>query len=162
MGIHKGGDTDCQVCEALDLPVAEIEIGGDDEWITVDDLGGRPLCHLQLVKGGKMIVTIEHLEQAQACREAIETFRVLFWGPVEVTEENLKKAQEAGLDLNWWIQHCVPEILEAYLAQRQPLFEAYLAQRRPLLEAYEAQIQPLWAAYEAEVRRLILTLLQGG
>lgn len=55
-------------------------------------------------------LTAQMLIDKRACPKGCERYRTLFGDdPVEVSLQNLKKADEVGLDLNWFAEHFAPK-----------------------------------------------------
>ncbi len=52
------------------------------------------------------VVTISWLLQHGACRGQVDNFHRCFGNSMEVTRENLTKAVDAGLNLNWFARKC--------------------------------------------------------
>jgi hypothetical protein len=83
-------------------------------------------------------ITVTWLRRRSACEDQISIFKGEWPQGAILSRENLLRAAELGLDLDWLAQ----EILNA------PLWEAYEKAYAPLREAYEKAYAPLWEAYE--------------
>lgn len=108
-----------------------------------------------------MRVTVKDLEARKACTEEVVLFRETFPRGAKVTEANLLKAVDAGLDLEWWAAKFLPAPLRAkYRRQKAPLLAEYQRQEAPLRAKYQRQVALLWAEYERQKARLIWALVK--
>ena len=115
-------------------------------------------------------ISVEWLEEQEACSSKIEIFRKEWSDSVVLNRTNLIRASVLDLDLEWFVKHAFPSLEDTYYAQRQPLYDAYYAQHKPLYDAYlaqrklledayYAQCKPLWDVYGAQKANLIADLL---
>ena len=107
-----------------------------------------------------------------ACKEQRDIFRKEWPEGAEVTIENVRRAQELGLNLVWgeqWFtaparkaynEARVPA-LKAYDAARVPARKAYIEATAPALKAYDAAVAQAWKAYdEATAHVWVVAYLQ--
>ena len=95
------------------------------------------------------MITSELLRRA--CKDQKAIFVQKWPDGAEVTIENVQRAVELGLDLNWGMRWFTPEALEEYERQVAPIREAYERQIAPLYKDFERQIAPIREAYERQI-----------
>ena len=70
-------------------------------------------------------LTVEMLIDAGACEGGIAPFRNLFGEYADLTIRNIRKAQKAGLDVEWLVNLMTPEAQKAYDEAVAPARKAY-------------------------------------
>jgi len=74
------------------------------------------------------MITAEMLEAKGACKDQVVVFRQLWPDGVVPSLGTCEKAQEAGLDLTWFVDHMLSaSAWAAYQAARAPALAAYQA-----------------------------------
>ena len=53
-------------------------------------------------------VTAKQLEAKRACSDQVRLFRETFLRGAALTAKNIRKAQAAGLSLDWWAENHLP------------------------------------------------------
>ena len=82
-----------------------------------------------------------------ACKEQRDIFEAEWPEGVDVTIENVRRAQELGLTLAWGEHWFTAPARKAYDAARDTAEEAYDAARVPARKVYYAATAPAWVAY---------------
>lgn len=98
-----------------------------------------------------MKITPEMLRRANACPEHVKIFEQEWPDGAEVTLENVQRAADLGLDLDWFVY-------ELFTVAAQNAYDeavtvdraAYYAARDAAQAVYTAAAEPAWAAYVQE------------
>jgi len=86
-----------------------------------------------------------------ACAGQKRLFRSEWSAGAEATLENVLRAQELGLDLQWGADHLfTPEARAEYQRQLAPLLAEYERQSAPIRAERKRQEAPIWAEYERQ------------
>ena len=126
-------------------------------------------------------VTMATLKKNKGCSTQVTKFKELFGESARVNLRNLRKAREAGLDVEWvtcLLQKPLRDKYDAavkplkdkydaarnslwdkYLAARNSLWDKSLAAKKPLWDKYLAAKKPLWDKYLAAENRLIVEVM---
>ncbi len=83
-------------------------------------------------------ITVEWLEEHEACEDHAEKFVATFGDRAELTRANVVRAVRAGLDIDW----LAPRLLDA------PALRAYEEVRVTAWRAYKKATAPAWRAYK--------------
>lgn len=86
-----------------------------------------------------------------ACKEQRDIFKAEWPQGCEATIENVRRAQELGLDLEWGKRWFSPAAWDSYQAARAQAWASYQAATAPALASYEAATAPAWDSYEATI-----------
>lgn len=111
-----------------------------------------------------IIVTVEYLQEAEACEEEVELFQKLFGNSVELTEENLQIAAENKLDIYWFGKTRFGPIfnkrsyndLMEYTEKCKPYYDQYVANIRSAAHKWLHSAErntSLYNQYELECRQ---------
>lgn len=103
-----------------------------------------------------MKVTKEDLVKMGCCLDHISIFKEVWPDGAEVTEENLRKAFDAGLNVDWWASRKLgsrfldtkDELLDAFRNACRVHRATYSAGRESLLAAHSAEEEALWKTYQ--------------
>ena len=121
-----------------------------------------------------MRVTAEMLQAENACPDQVGIFAAEWPDGVEVTESTLARAHDLGLDVEWWVAHCLPAPIQAeydkqmapisaeydkqvdtiraeYRKQVAPIQAEYDKQMAPISAEYRKQVAPIWAEYDKQM-----------
>jgi len=72
-------------------------------------------------------ITVSLLKQHRACPEQVELFASLWPDGVTPTKKDCLRAVKKGLDVNWFVSHCLPAPAQAeYYKVRAPALWAAL------------------------------------
>ena len=82
-----------------------------------------------------------------ACKEQRDIFRKEWPEGAEVTIENVRRAQELGLDLSWGERWFTPLPLKAYAEAREHARKVYLEAISPARRVFRETIAPAQKAY---------------
>ena len=82
-----------------------------------------------------------------ACKEQRDIFRKEWPEGAEVTIENVRRAQELGLDLSWGERWFTPLPLKAYAEARGHARKVYLEAISPARRVFREAIAPAWKVY---------------
>ena len=105
------------------------------------------------------MITAALLRSRGACAQRMNVFIAEWPEGCEVSEANLLRAGELGLDLGWFAYHFLPPPLRAEYERRiAPLQAECERQIAPLRAEYERQIAPLQAKCECQQALLIWKL----
>jgi hypothetical protein len=96
-------------------------------------------------------ISVAELRAHGICEGQLALFRATFGDtPVAVTEANMSRAVDAGLQIEWLARFIAPAPAQAaFEAARAPALAAYAAACAPALAAYKAARAQEWAAYGA-------------
>ena len=97
-----------------------------------------------------LVITHEWLKRHDACDKHLSLFDQEWPDGAEVSEANLRRAIEIGLDMEWLLRLLLPPSVYAdYEAKRAPLYADYEAKRNALV------IEILWPICEQSMREAI-------
>ncbi|MBK9077611.1 MAG: hypothetical protein IPL77_22065 [Flavobacteriales bacterium] len=82
-----------------------------------------------------------------ACKDQRDIFRAEWPEGVDVTIENVRRAQELGLNLAWGEHWFTAAARKAYIEARVQALKAYNEARVPARKAYLEATAPAWEAY---------------
>ena len=86
-----------------------------------------------------------------ACRGQRAIFRAEWPEGVDATIENVRRAQELGLDLSWGEGWFTVAALKAYREAIAPAWVAYREATATAWKAYDEAIAPAWKAYDEAI-----------
>ena len=81
-----------------------------------------------------------------ACEEQRAIFKAEWPEGVDVTLENVRRAQELGLSLAWGERWFTPQALKAYHEATAQVWKAYLEAIAPVWKAYGEAVAQAWLA----------------
>ena len=87
-------------------------------------------------------LTVEMLIDAGACEGGIAEFRNLFGEYADLPIRNIRKAQKAGLAVEWLVNLMTPEAQKAYNKAESLARKAYNEAVSPAREAYDKAVAP--------------------
>jgi len=94
-------------------------------------------------------ITVAWLRRRKACENQVSIFGVEWPQGASLSRENLLRAAELKLDLDWLAEEILtPPLRDAYQKAKAPLREAYQKATAPLREAYQKAKAPLRKAYQ--------------
>jgi len=94
-------------------------------------------------------VTMATLKKNKGCSTQVTKFKELFGESARVNLRNLRKAREAGLDVEWVTCLLQKPLRDKYDAAVKPLWDKYDAAVKPLQDKYDAARNSLWDKYLA-------------
>ena len=89
-----------------------------------------------------LTISLEMLEKAGACEEGIAAFRGMFGESADLTIRNIRKAQKAGLDVEWLAKLMTPEALKTYDEAIAPALKANKEAAATARKAYYEAVAP--------------------
>jgi hypothetical protein len=94
-------------------------------------------------------ISIVDLRAHGACADQLALFRATFGDtPVAVTEVNMSRAVDVGLQIEWLECFLAAPALAAFETARAPAWAAFQADDAPAWAAFQADDAPAWAAFE--------------
>ena len=103
-----------------------------------------------------MIVTSKTLKVLNVSPWQIDLFEKTFGNEVkvEVNEENLLRAVEAGLNIEWWGLRAFPDVPKEYYQERDALRTEYDQQVDALRMESDKEVNALWSGSGTQVNAL--------
>lgn len=100
-------------------------------------------------------VTVEDLHALGACHPAIAKFEATFGAHVDVTLENVDRAFQADINVDWWARKVLGS---EYEQKRAQAWAEYQRGRAQALAEYERVKAQAWAEYERVTAQTIVAL----
>jgi hypothetical protein len=97
-----------------------------------------------------MKITLQLLEEHDACEEHLELFEATFGNSATFNKRNWNKAKKAGLQLGWMACLLTGEFRAEYKAKMKTITDEYNAKRKTIQAEYNAKRKTIQAEYNAK------------